>query len=115
MTISRKHKLVLLVAILFAAGSTIFLLAIKPAPIHQGLSYNCFKTERGWGYDIMVNDTIIIHQPFIPGKSGVNGFNTQQEASADAQNVIEKIKSQEFPLVNHQQLQRPAVSRTQSK
>jgi hypothetical protein len=114
MTISRKHKLVLLVAILFAAGSTIFLLAKKPAP-RQGLSYSCFKTEHGWGYDVLVNDTIIIHQPFIPGKSGFNGFNTQQEAGADAQSVIEKIKSQEFPLVNHQQLQRPAVSRTQSK
>jgi hypothetical protein len=115
MTISRKHKLVLLAAILFAASSTIFLLAIKPAPTREGLSYNCFKTEHGWGYDVLVNDTIIIHQPFIPGKSGFNGFSTKQEAGADAQNVIEKIKSQEFPLVNHQQLQRPAVSRTQSK
>jgi hypothetical protein len=115
MTISKKHTLVLLAAILFAASSTIFLLVIKPAPTHQGLSYHCFKTEQGWGYDIMVNDTIIIHQPFIPGKSGVNGFTTEQEAGADAQNVIEKIKSREFPLVNHQQLQRPAVPRTQSK
>ena len=115
MIISKKHKLVLLVAILFAAGSTIFLLAIKPAPARKGLSYNCFKTEQGWGYDVLVNDQILIHQPFIPGKSGVNGFSTEQEAGADAQNVIEKIKSGEFPLVNHQQLQRPAVSRTQSK
>ena len=115
MIISKKHKLVLLVAILFAAGSTIFLLAIKPPPAQKGLSYNCFKTEQGWGYDVLVNNQILIHQPFIPGKSGVNGFSTEQEAGADAQNVIEKIKSGEFPLVNHQQLQRPAVSRTQSK
>lgn len=114
MTISRTHKLVLLAAILIAAGSTIFLLAIKPAP-SQGLSYNCFKTEHGWGYDVMANDRIIIHQPFIPGKSGVNGFSTEKEAGADAQIVIEKIKSGEFPLLNHQQLQRPGVSRTQSK
>jgi hypothetical protein len=102
MTISRKHKLVLLAAILFAAGSTIFLFVTRPAPTRQGLSYNCFKTEHGWGYDVKVNDTIIIHQPFIPGKSGVNGFSTEQEAGADAQNVIEKIKSRKFPLVNHQ-------------
>ena len=115
MTISRKHKLVLLVAILIAAGSTIFLLAIKPAPSAKGLSYNCFKTEHGWGYDVLANDRIIIHQPFIPGASGVNGFSTEKEASADAQSVIEKIKSGEFPLFNHQQLQRPGVSRTQSK
>jgi hypothetical protein len=115
MTISKTHKLVLLVAILFAAGSTIFLLAIKPAPSPKGLSYNCFKTEHGWGYDVLANDQIIIHQPFIPGKSGVNGFSSEKEAGADAQSVIEKIKSGEFPLFSRQQLQRPGVSRAQPK
>ena len=115
MTISKKHKLVLLVALLFAAGSTIFLLAVKPASPKNGLSYNCFKTEKGWGYDVLVDDRIIIHQPFIPGVSGTNGFSTEQAAGDDAKSVIEKIKSGEYPLFQHQQLQRPGVLRTQSK
>jgi hypothetical protein len=115
LTISKRHKWVLLAALLIAAGSTIFLLAVKPAPSPKGLSYNCFKTEQGWGYDVLVNDRVILHQPFIPGKEGVNGFSTEQAAGADAQNVIEKIKSGEFPLFSHQQLQRPGVLRTQPK
>ena len=115
MTISRTHKLVLLVALLFAAGSTIFLLAVKPAPSPKGLSYNCFKTENGWGYDVFANDRIIIHQPFLPGKSGLSGFGSEKEAGADAQNVIEKIKSGEYPLFSQKQLQRPGVLRTQPK
>jgi hypothetical protein len=115
MTISKKHKLVLLAAILIAAGSTFFLLAVKPAPPKNGLYYNCFKTEQGWGYDVLVNERIIIHQPMIPGKQGVAGFNSEQEAGADAQSVIEKIKSGEFPLFSQKQLQRPGVLRTQPK
>ena len=115
MTISKKHTLVLLAAILIAAGSTFFLLAVKPAPPKTGLYYNCFKTEQGWGYDVLVNERIIIHQPMIPGKQGVAGFNSEKEAGADAQSVIEKIKSGEFPLFSQKQLQRPGVLRTQPK
>jgi hypothetical protein len=116
MKISRTHKLVLLAALLIAAGSTIFLLATKkPAPPKNGLSYNCYQTGNGWGYDVLVNDHIVIHQPVIPGAQGTNGFSTEQAAGDDAKSVIEKIKSGEFPLFQHQHLQRPGVLRTQSK
>ena len=115
MIISRTHKLVLLTAILIAAGSTIFLLAVKPAPSPKGLNYNCFKTAHGWGYDVLVNERIIIHQPFLPGKSGLDGFSTEQQAGLDAQNVIEKIKSGKHPFFSHQQEQRPGVLRPQPK
>jgi hypothetical protein len=112
MTINRTHKLVLLAAILFAAGSSFFLLYPKQK---KGLHYDTFKTEQGWGYDVLFNERIIIHQPFIPGKSGVNGFDSEKAAGADAQIVIEKIKSGEFPLFGQKPLQRPGVLRTQSK
>jgi hypothetical protein len=114
MTISKKHKLVLLAAILFAAGSTFFMLVLKPAA-PQGLHYNCFKTERGWGYDVLFNERIVIHQPFIPGKSGADGFATEQEAAAVAKTVIESIKSGTDPLFGQKPLQRPGVSDAQSK
>jgi hypothetical protein len=113
MTISRTHKLVLLAAILFAAGSTIFLLVVKPAPSNNGLHYSCFKTENGWGYDVLYKERIIIHQPMIPGKPGVGGFDSEKEAGADAQSVIEKIKSGEYPLFGQKQQQRSGVLRTQ--
>jgi hypothetical protein len=115
MTISKTHKIILLAAILFAAGSSVFILAVKPAHAKNELYYNCFKTEQGWGYDVLINEKIIIHQPFIPGKSGVGGFDSKKEAAADAQTVIEKIKSGEFPLFNQKPLQRPGVLRDQSK
>lgn len=111
--LERTHKLVLLAAILFAAGSTVFMLFIKPAPPKSGLHYNCFKQENGWGYDVLYNDRILIHQPMIPGKSGSSGFNSEKEAGADAQTVIEKIKSGEFTLPGRKQQQRSDVLHAQ--
>jgi hypothetical protein len=108
MTISKKHKLVLLAALIIAAGSTFFLLVIKPAP-KEGIYYNVFKTENGWGYDVLVKERILIHQPFIPGESGINGFKTEAEAEANAESVIEKIKSGEHPMFGQKKEQRPAV------
>jgi hypothetical protein len=109
MTISKTHKMVLLAACLFAAGSTFFLLVIKkPAP-QQGLHYNVFKAENGWGYDVLVNERIFIHQPFIPGKPGNIGYNTQEEAAAGAKTVIESLKSGENPMFGQKKEQRPGV------
>jgi len=116
LTIYKKHTLVLLAALLIAAGSTFYMLVINPpAPPQGGLHYTCFKTEHGWGYDILVNERTVIHQPFMPDKSGFNGFTTEQEAGAEAQNVIETIKSGQHPLFKQKQLQRPGVLRTQLK
>ena len=67
MTINRTHKLVLLAAILFAAGSSFFLLIPKQ---QKGLHYDTFKTAQGWGYDVLVDDRIIIHQPATEGGYG---------------------------------------------
>jgi hypothetical protein len=108
MTISKKHKIVLLVACIIAAGSTFFLLVLKPAP-QKGIYYNVFKTGNGYGYDVLMNGQIIIHQPFVPGKSGINGFKTEDEAGADAESVIELIKSGEHPLIGQKKEQRPGV------
>jgi hypothetical protein len=116
LTISRKHKLVLLAALLIAAGSTFYMLVINPAPPpNKGLHYACFKTAHGWGYDILVNDRIVIHQPMIPGVRGYDGFKTEKEAGADAQNVIESIKSGTHPFFGQKPLQRPGVLRAQPK
>lgn len=115
-TIKNSHKWILLAACIFAAGSTVFMLAVKPAAVPKDtLSYQCFKTNMGWGYDVLINETILIHQPFRPELSGYHGYVTEQQAGDSARIVIEKIKSGEMPLLNHQQMQRPGVSGTQSK
>lgn len=114
MTIKRLHIIVLLAACLMAAGSTFFLLAAKKNGA-AALSYCCFKTKKGWGYNILAGKKIIIHQPFMPGVAGQAGFGREQQAAAVAQIVIEKIKSGHSPSVSCQQLQRLGILHTQAR
>jgi hypothetical protein len=114
MTIKRSHTIVLLAACLFAAGSTAFLLS-DGSPDISLLNYQCFKTNEGWGYDILAGEKIIIHQPFMPGVPGHAGFKQEQQAAGIAQIVIENIKSGKLPIITHQQLQRSGVLHTQVK
>ena len=62
---------------------------------------------------MLYKDRILIHQPMMPGKSGASGFNSAKEAGADAQSVIEKIKSGEFSLPGRKQQQRSDVLHAQ--
>lgn len=51
----------------------------------------------GYGYDIITNGRVIIHQPQIPIVSGNVGFVSIDEAKTTAQLVIDKIKNHQFP------------------
>jgi hypothetical protein len=50
-----------------------------------------------WGYDILVNNKLIIHQPCIPSLPGNEGFKTKEDAAKVAKLVIEKMKKGEMP------------------
>lgn len=115
-TISKQQIFVLLAALVIAAGSTFYILVKnKPAAPPHHLHYTTFHTDHGWGYDILIDDHIAIHQPMQPGKSGYDGFATESAASADAQNVIESIKSGTHPFFGQKPTQRPGVSSAQPK
>lgn len=116
MTIKKSHTIVLLVAVLFAAGSTFFILTSKKKKPLPTLTYQCYNSAQGWGYDVLTdNRKIVIHQPFIPGISGTRGFPKEEQARAAAQIVIENIKSGGMPSLTHQQLQQLGVLHDQSR
>ncbi len=58
---------------------------IIPAPNHT------------WGYDILKDNKIFIHQPNKPGLPGIEGFRTKADARKVAQLVMAKIKRGEMP------------------
>jgi hypothetical protein len=53
--------------------------------------------ENTWGYNILMDGKLFIHQPFAPGISGNRGFSTKKKASSAAKLVIEKIKKGIMP------------------
>lgn len=73
------------------------------------LSYQCFKTDKGWGYDILVEDKVFIHQPMIPKMPGTAGFATEQQARQVAEIVIGNIKLGQRPTITREQLQRVGI------
>jgi hypothetical protein len=50
-----------------------------------------------WGYDILVENKIFIHQPSIPGVNGNEGFKSKLAAQNVANLVITKMKKGEMP------------------
>ncbi len=55
------------------------------------------NTDHTYGYDILVNDRITVHQPFIPCLRGNNGFSSQKDAARVARLMCGKIKKGIMP------------------
>lgn len=53
--------------------------------------------SKGWGYQIRKNGKLILDQPTIPGRPGLNGFQSQEDAQKVAELVVSKLKAQVFP------------------
>ncbi len=58
----------------------------------KGWQVKPFKTHYGWGYNILRNDTIFIHQEIIPAIEGRKSFASKDEAIRLGELVVSKIK-----------------------
>lgn len=71
---------------------------LEPPRNNSNLTYHLIPGYNNtWGYDILLNGKLYIHQPMQPGVVGNNGFITRKEAAYVAKLVIEKIKKKIFP------------------
>lgn len=58
---------------------------------------NTFQDENGWGYDIIREGKILIHQPHRPGLPGRNGFDSEEKARKTAELVRHKLENNMMP------------------
>src|SRR6476661_3652238 len=58
---------------------------------------NTFLANKGWGYDIILNEKLYIHQPNIPSISGNNGFKTKEDAIRTGEFVAYEIRNHILP------------------
>ena len=63
------------------------------------LTYTTYHTPLGWGYDVLVNDSLFIHQQQMPAVEGNRGFSSQKEAEKVAELVIARMKRKELPTI----------------
>lgn len=71
----------------------------------HGLSIETFEISKGgYGYDIILNERVIIKQEIIPSISSNVPFRTEKDAEKTAKLVVEKLKCKQLPFVTQKEL-----------
>jgi hypothetical protein len=58
-----------------------------------------FHTAIGWGYDVYRNNSLFIHQEYMPAVEGRKGFASEEEAKRIGELILGKMKNTDFPVV----------------
>lgn len=96
---NRHNILVIGISVLIAV--TIFTITINQASEKKKnhISATVFEGVNGWGYDILVNNELFIHQELIPAIQGQTGFQTKAQAERAARLIINKMERGQLPTV----------------
>jgi hypothetical protein len=106
-TIKRHNIFIVALSVIIAASFWIApLLKLNDALF----SYKIFRSAGGWGYDILVNDTLQIHQDYIPVLTEKKSFSQQKQAKQAAMLVIEKLKAGKNPAISRVELDKIVAS-----
>ncbi|HTL09835.1 MAG TPA: DUF4907 domain-containing protein [Chitinophagaceae bacterium] len=99
---NKKYFSILLPALLMLLAGVIILLhkqhqqaaaAWLPVDVHP------FKTRGGWGYEVLVDKKVFIHQDCIPAIAAYKQFNSAADALQVGKLVVEKIKKGARPAL----------------
>lgn len=88
-------------------SATIWMAALKNQDTkRKKITAKIFHGPHGWGYDILVNDTLLIHQESIPARPGKTGFPERKQAEQTARLIINKMEREELPAVTTFELEK---------
>lgn len=92
----------------------LFSICRKVIPQKENIQLQTFKTSNGWGYDIVKDDKVYIHQEIIPAIEGFKNFITKAEAEKVGSLVIQKIKQKkggDLPQITIKELDSLQISK----
>jgi hypothetical protein len=69
-----------------------------------------YTVTNGWGYDILVKDTLFIHQESIPAIEGNKPFGRRTQAMEAASRIISKLKKGESPSFSQSEIEQIRLS-----
>jgi hypothetical protein len=87
----------------------VFLLILAATGIVYGYknyhyAVEVITSEQGWGYNILYNNKLIIHQPYIPSVSGQIAFGDKSSARKTGQLMVKKLKNKQSPAITRAEL-----------
>jgi len=62
------------------------------------------QTSAGWGYNILVDHKIYIHQEFIPAIEGKKAFSSKEDAMKTSEAAINKLIKGKPPFITKREL-----------
>jgi hypothetical protein len=95
----KKHNIIVLGASVIISAAIIIITLNNNHGNQRRIEGRAFKTTNGWGYDILVNDSILIHQESIPVLQKNHPFANKDQAEKTAALVIQKIKTGQHPTL----------------
>jgi len=94
---TKKHNIIV-ITLSVIISAAIWMITMKnhnPTRIES----RTFQIANGWGYDILVNDSILIHQESIPVLQANQVFTNKKQAQQTAELVIQKLKKGQHPTL----------------
>ena len=101
-TTKGKYQRFLLPALLLVLGISIYFGYPRKQQDHEGqvlIQTRAIQTKTGWGYDILANGKVYIHQDFIPAIPGKHSFLTAEDALKVGNLVVAKMTANQLPSV----------------
>lgn len=81
-------------------SATIWIVTLNKQDVkRKKITATIFQGLNGWGYDILVNDKLFIHQESVPAAHGKTGFTEKKQAEQTARLIINKMERGELPTV----------------
>ena len=100
----KNIKLIILgVLVLTGIGYAVFTIVLQKeeeavSPYENSdITVNTFEEDTGWGYEVLIDGNVYVHQPNIPAVGGNNGFKSEADARATGNLAIEKIREGVIP------------------
>ncbi|MGZ5219194.1 MAG: DUF4907 domain-containing protein [Chitinophagaceae bacterium] len=101
----RYNITVIALSLTISAGIWILTLNKEHTNKKNHFAARIFGGPNGWGYDILVNDSLFIRQETIPVLNGSKGFAKKELAEQAAELIINKMKRNQHPAVTTFELQ----------
>lgn len=88
--------------------SVVVIIALTAVIIFNRRGPHCrvevYKSEQGWGYDIVMNNKTYIHQPYMPAANGNVAFESKRAAKKTGDLVLKKLQKRQTPVVTKSEL-----------
>lgn len=96
---NKKHNTIV-ICVAAVISVTILILAFARNTNRHTYSYEVFQGNKGWGFNILVDTSIYIHQERIPVLPTDSGFRKKEQAEQAAKLMIKKLHKSKLPFIS---------------